>query len=82
VERQASWELSLSEAILFATSCRTSGKGTSLLTFPPLRTGRDTLASSGSSLSNAPLRTRLANEKTLTMDPLMAVGMKEHPIAD
>lgn len=36
--------------------------------FPPLRTGRDTFASSGSSLSNASGQTQLHNFQVLAMD--------------
>jgi hypothetical protein len=43
----------------------------------PLRTGREGFPSPSSSPSNASLEeTRFRNEKTLTMNPVMALGMK------
>ena len=43
----------------------------------PLRTGRDSFPSSGSSTSNASLReTRFGYRKTEAMNPVMALGMK------
>jgi hypothetical protein len=43
----------------------------------PLRTGRESFPSPGSSPANASLReTRFRNVKTLTMNPIMALGMK------
>ena len=43
----------------------------------PLRTGREGLPSPSSSPSNASLgETRFRNGKTLTMNPVMALGMK------
>jgi hypothetical protein len=43
----------------------------------PLRTGREGFPSPSSSPSNASLeQTRFRNEKTLTMNPVMALGMK------
>src|SRR5207244_13353638 len=47
----------------------------------PLRTGREGLPSPSSSPSNASLEeTRFRNGKTLTMDPVMALGMKENAV--
>jgi hypothetical protein len=43
----------------------------------PLRTGREGFPSPSSSPSNASLKeTRFRNGKTLTMNPVMALGMK------
>ena len=43
----------------------------------PLRTGREGFPSPSSSPSNASVEeTRLRNGKTLTVDPVMALGMK------
>ncbi len=43
----------------------------------PLRTGRESFPSPSSSPSNVSIReTRFRNGKTLTMNPVMALGMK------
>jgi len=47
----------------------------------PLRTGRDSFPSSGSSTSNACLRvTRFGNGKMQVMNPVMALGMKQDAV--
>ncbi len=45
--------LSTAEQLHRATSCRTSGKGTTLPPFPPLRTVRATFTAHGSSFTKA-----------------------------
>jgi len=58
-----------------------SGSGTPLLGPSPLRTGRDSFPSSGSSTSNASLRRRgSGNSKTQAVDPVMALGMKQDTV--
>jgi hypothetical protein len=57
-----------------------SGKGMALPPFPPLRTGQVSFPTSGSSLSNARVRTRFSHEKSLAVNLLMAGGMKQHPV--
>src|SRR5260370_42221971 len=47
----------------------------------PLRTGREGFPSPSSSPSNASLEeTRFRNGKTLTMNPVMALGMKQNAV--
>ena len=58
-----------------------SSSRTPLLGSSPLRTGRETFASSGSSTSNASLKeTRFGHRKPLAMNPVMAPWMKQNAV--
>lgn len=57
-----------------------SGKETPLLKSPPLRTARDTFASSRSSLSYALCRTRFHHVQPLAMDLSMAIWVEQDAI--
>jgi hypothetical protein len=59
-----------------------SGKRMALPPFPPLRTGRVSFLTSGSSLSVRPChRTRLPHEKVLAVNLLMAGWMEQNAIS-
>ncbi len=49
---------------------------------PPLRTARDTFASSSSSLSDAPFRTRFHFWASLAVNLLMAGRMEQHAVLE
>lgn len=58
-----------------------SSSRTPLLRPGPLRTGRDSFPSSGSSASNASLEeTQLGYRKSEAMNPVMALGMKQETV--
>src|SRR3954447_7692951 len=59
-----------------------SGKEVTLPSPPPLRTARECFHSCSSSLSNAPLGTRLTHVQTLAVNLLVTVRMHEHAVLD
>ena len=64
-----------------ATSALTPSSRTPLLGPGPLRTGRETFASSGSSPSNASFReTRFRYGKMLAVNPVVALWMNQHTV--